>query len=86
MLPLVAQTTPVSFPSTTLYRKVGGRGRYYTLRLVPTLFGEVMLERIYGSVGRARPTGEIKEVFERADEAFERYLQVWALKGRKGYR
>jgi len=34
---------------TILYRTVKDRERYYTIQLVPTLFGESMVIRTYGS-------------------------------------
>lgn len=55
---------------TTMTRSVKGRVRYYTLELIPNLFGEWMLMRTYGSIKQRKPTGVIREIYDSVEEAF----------------
>jgi O-6-methylguanine DNA methyltransferase len=55
----------------TLYREVKGKVRYYSLALYPTLFGEYLLVREFGGVKNKRPTGVMKEYFEKKRREFD---------------
>ena len=68
-----------------LYREVNGRVRYYLVELHPTLFGEYIVERIYGAVRNKKPSGRKVEYFNAQSEGIERFFKVLEKKERKGY-
>lgn len=68
-----------------MIRTVRGRVRYYTLELIPNLFGEWMLIRTYGSIKQLKPTRVIREIYDNAEEAFEMIETVIKAKTKKGY-
>lgn len=70
----------------TMTRSVKGRVRYYTLELFPTLFGESIVIRTYGSLQKAKPTGEIKEVYSNQADAQHSVDVLIASKHKRGYR
>ncbi|MDD2829816.1 MAG: molybdenum metabolism regulator [Sulfuricurvum sp.] len=59
--------------------------RYYTLELIPNLFGEWLLIRTYGSTLRLKPTGVICELYNDAHQATSAYEQWVKAKHNKGY-
>ena len=69
----------------TLYRKVGSRIRYYRLAVHPTLFGEFLLEREFGSVTHLKPTGVHREYFTLLQDAEEALMEWLKVKRKKGY-
>ncbi len=69
----------------TLYREVDHKIRYYSLKLYPTLFEEVILERSFGSVKNKKPTRVIKEYFFHIEDAFAELEIVLRSKLAKGY-
>lgn len=70
---------------TTLRRQVNHRVRYYTIELIPNLFGEWMLIRTYGSINRAKPTGVINEIFTTSKEAVASMDTIVRHKQKRGY-
>jgi len=69
----------------TLYREVNNKIRYYTLKLYPTLFGEFLLVKEFGSTQNKKPTRIRKEYFSHLDESIvviENFINV---KMKKGY-
>jgi predicted DNA-binding WGR domain protein len=70
----------------TMTRSVNGRVRYYTFELFPTLFGESIVIRTYGSVQKSKPTGEIKEVYSNQVDAQHSVDVLIASKHKRGYR
>lgn len=68
-----------------MIRTVRGRVRYYTLEVMPNLFGEWMLIRTYGSIKQLKPTGVIREIYDNAEEAFEAIETYIKAKKKKGY-
>lgn len=70
---------------TTMTRSVKGRVRYYTLELIPNLFGEWMVVRTYGSIKKLKPTGVIREIYDNAEAAAESMQLLISAKLKKGY-
>lgn len=70
---------------TILYRTVNERERYYTIQLLPNLFGESMVIRTYGSTKKVKPTGEIREVYSNQADAQHSVEVLIASKCRRGY-
>ncbi len=70
---------------TTMTRSVKGRVRYYTLELIPNLFGEWMVVRTYGSIKKLKPTGVIREIYDSAEAAAESMQSLICAKLKKGY-
>lgn len=70
---------------TTMTRHVKGRVRYYTLELIPNLFGEWMVVRTYGSIKKLKPTGVIREIYDNAEAAAESMQLLISVKLKKGY-
>jgi hypothetical protein len=71
---------------TTMTRTVKGRIRYYTLELIPNLFGEWLLIRRYGSIKRCKPNNEISHIYATLQEAQHHGEQITLLKYKRGYR
>lgn len=69
----------------TMTRIVNARVRYYTLELIPNLFGEWMLIRTYGSIKKLRPTGAIREIYNNVEEASVSMKLLIEAKHKKGY-
>lgn len=69
----------------TMTRSVKGRVRYYTLELIPNLFGERMLVRTYGSIKKTKPTGVIREIYNDAEAAVASMQLLITTKLKKGY-
>lgn len=68
-----------------MVRTVNDRNRWYRLELLPNLFGEWLLIRSFGSIGRSRATGIKTEPFDNpllAQKVFERLVRS---KTKKGY-
>ncbi len=72
---------------TTMTRSVKGRVRYYTLELIPNLFGEWMVVRTYGSIKKLKPTRVIREIYDNdsAEVAAESIQSLINAKLKKGY-
>lgn len=70
---------------TTMTRSVKGRVRYYTLELIPNLFGEWMVVRTYGSIKKLKPTGVIREIYNDAEAAIASMQLVISAKQKRGY-
>lgn len=70
---------------TIMIRHVKGRVRYYTLELIPNLFGEWMVVRTYGSIKKLKPTGVIREIYNDAEAAAESIQSLINAKLKKGY-
>ena len=68
-----------------LSRSVKGRMRYYLLKIEETLFGEFLLERVYGSMSHKKPTRVLKEYYDSWVEAKKMF--DFTVKGmrKKGY-
>ncbi|WP_286338069.1 WGR domain-containing protein [Hydrogenimonas cancrithermarum] len=71
--------------SFVLTRVVNGRTRYYKIICQPTLFGEYVVVREYGSVHNRKATGQITQYFQSAEKAFETVISLLSQKRRKGY-
>jgi predicted DNA-binding WGR domain protein len=71
--------------SITLYRSVKERVRYYTIAIFPTLFGEWLLERKYGSLKNKKPTRTLSVYYSSVDEARVQYEKICKSKRQKGY-
>lgn len=69
----------------TLYRTVKGKQRRYCVELLPTLFGEWIVIRSYGSSSNASPMGIIKTCYDNEDEARTQMQRLLRLKTKKGY-
>jgi predicted DNA-binding WGR domain protein len=70
---------------TTMTRCVKGRVRYYTLELIPNLFGEWMVVRTYGSIKKLKPTGVIREIYNDTEAAVASMQLLISSKRKKGY-
>ena len=62
-----------------------GRHRYYRLLTYPTLFGEFLLIREFGSMKNKKPTGVIKEYFSSVLELENTLNKIYREKIKKGY-
>lgn len=71
---------------TILYRTLNQRERYYTIELLPNLFGESIVIRTYGSTQKIKPTGAIREVYPNQADAQCSADALIASKYRRGYR
>ena len=69
----------------TLYREVNKKIRYYSINLCPTLFGEFLLIREFGSMCNKKPTGIIKEYFSQIEDLVEAMKALVSAKMKKGY-
>ena len=69
-----------------LTRFVKGRMRYYLLKIEETLFGEYLLEKVYGSMSHKNPTRIIKEYYASWVEAKKLFDRMVSCKKRKGYK
>ncbi|WP_085033700.1 WGR domain-containing protein [Ensifer aridi] len=58
--------------------------RYYMLSIQPTLFGETVVVRSWGRIGKSG--GEMSELFETERQAALRFLELAWCKRRRGYR
>ena len=68
-----------------LTRFVKGRMRYYLLKIEETLFGEYLLEKVYGSMSHKKPTRVLKEYYDSWVEAKKIFDRVIKGKKKKGY-
>ncbi|NBK99555.1 MAG: WGR domain-containing protein [Erysipelotrichia bacterium] len=68
-----------------LTRFVKGRMRYYLLKIEETLFGEYLLEKVYGSMSHKKPTRVLKEYYDSLVEAKKMFDRVIKGKKKKGY-
>ncbi len=68
-----------------LTRSVKGRMRYYLLKIEETLFGEYLLEKVYGSMSHKKPTRVLKEYYDSWVEAKSVFNRASKCKMRKGY-
>ena len=66
-------------------RTVHGRIRYYTLELIPNLFGEWILVRTYGSIKKLKPTRVIQRIYSDAHEAIASMDAIKDQKQKRGY-
>ncbi len=70
---------------TTLYRVVNEKTRYYSLEILPTIFGEYLLIRSFGGVKNKKPTRIIKEYFSHKEDGIKAFEKLVAEKVEKGY-
>ena len=68
-----------------LTRSVKGRVRYYLFKIEESLFGEYLLEKVYGSMAHKKPTRVLKEYYHSWVEAKKIFDLVVKGKKRKGY-
>ncbi len=68
-----------------LYREVNDNLRYYTLNILPTLFGEYLLIREFGGVKNKKPTRVIKKYFSHIEECQKVLDSLVCEKIKKGY-
>ena len=65
-------------------RYVDMKQRFYTLEILPNLFGEWLLVRSYGKYEKC--SCRHLEIFSTMDEAKEAYKKIFRQKVKKGYR
>ena len=68
-----------------LTRSVKGRMRYYLLKIEETLFGEYLLEKVYGSMRHKKPTRVLKEYYNSWAEAKKMFDLIIKGKQKRGY-
>ena len=68
-----------------LSRSVKGRMRYYLLKIEENLFGEYLLEKVYGIMSHKKPTRVLKEYYDSWVEAKKMFDGTIKGKKRKGY-
>lgn len=68
-----------------LTRSVKGKKRYYLLEIDYSLFGEYILNKIYGGLNNKKPTRILREYFSSFVEAKEKLELVVRMKSKKGY-
>ncbi|MDP3465964.1 MAG: WGR domain-containing protein [Sulfuricurvum sp.] len=71
--------------TTILYRTVNERERYYTIQLLPNLFGETLVIRSYGAKKNSKATRTIQEVYTNEAEAHNKVDVLIASKRKRGY-
>ena len=71
--------------TTILYRTVNERERYYSLQILPNLFGETLVIRSYGAKKNVKATGTIQEVYANEADAQCKVDVLIASKRLKGY-
>lgn len=59
--------------------------RYYIIELSQTLFGEMLLERIYGNMAFRSHTGRKLDFIENKDIATTRFTSIVQQKLKRGY-
>ena len=70
-----------------LIRKVDKRHiRFYRIYLFKSLFGEYMVEIVFGSIFNKYPTGRVKKYFQSQKEALDFFTQKIKSKVKRGYR
>ncbi|MDD3597653.1 WGR domain-containing protein [Sulfuricurvum sp.] len=69
-----------------LDRSVKGKRRRYTIELAPSLFGEWMVIRTFGSSSKPSPKGIIKTYYAGEQEAVQQIEILLRQKMKKGYR
>ena len=75
----------LTYKKVILYRKVNKKIRYYSLELIPTLFGDMLFIRKYGGLKNKRPTRIIKKYFSNIDCSLRAFECLIVLKQKKGY-
>jgi len=60
--------------------------RYYKIEISLTLFGEIIVERIYGNTAYRKCTGKITHFLDSIDEAHAHFKRIYSEKIKKGYR
>lgn len=68
-----------------LYRTVNERERYYSIQLLPNLFGETLVIRSFGASKNVKATGTIQEVYATQTEAHNKVDVLIASKRQRGY-
>lgn len=68
-----------------LTRSVKGRVRYYLLKIEETLFGEYLLEKVYGSMSHKKPTRILKEYYTSCVKAKKILNELLIKKKKRGY-
>ena len=71
--------------TTILYRTVNERQRYYTIQMLPNLFGETLVIRTYGARKNLKATRTIQEVYAIQAEAHHKVDVLIASKRKRGY-
>lgn len=80
---------PEGTPQTTMQSYLEKRdptrnlARFYSLMVLPTLFGEWSLQREWGRIGQAGQVGSLH--FPSQEEATRAFLKLEAAKRRRGY-
>lgn len=69
----------------TLYREVNKKIRYYSINLCPTLFGDFLLIKEFGSMCNKKPTRIIKEYFSYIEDSLLVMKSFINAKIKKGY-
>lgn len=69
-----------------LTRSVKGKMRYYLLEIDYSLFGEYILNKIYGGLNNKKPTRILREYFSSFVEAKEKLESAVKSKRKKGYK
>jgi WGR domain superfamily len=59
--------------------------RYYEINIVPTLFYEYCVERIYGNKTYKKPTRELNIYFSSKTQAMAHFKKILNSKLKKGY-
>lgn len=70
----------------TLVRIVKGKMRYYLLAIDHNLFGDFILEKIYGGIGNNKPTRILREYYASWIEAKEKLEIMAQIKKKKRYK
>lgn len=69
-----------------LKKSVSNNERYYILSILPNLFGEYIVERIFGNTQYLSPTGILKNIFKDKKEAYIYLEKILSNKISKGYK
>lgn len=69
-----------------LYKIILQKERFYQVSIYKNLFGNYILERIYGNTSYSRPTGIVCQEFTVYILAYKEYMKIIKQKIAKGYK
>lgn len=72
--------------TVVLKKSVNKNERYYNISILANLFGDYIVERIFGNTRYSSPTGNLKSIFTNKKEAYSYLEKILSSKIKKGYK
>ncbi|MGJ0495095.1 WGR domain-containing protein [Aliarcobacter cryaerophilus] len=72
--------------TVVLKKSVNKNERYYNISILANLFGDYIVERIFGNTRYSSPTGNLKSIFTNKQEAYYYLEEILSIKIKKGYK